>query len=209
MNTTPRIVRVVCKLTRIPMAEVITTVDSILLKMTANPKFPDPEPSLPVIRRQRLQLINIVAKAKDGATADKAAVKVKLRRLLLSMTTLKAYVQTIANADAATAEQVVESSGLTVQRFTPRQKRTFGVTNTTARGTVKAVCPRTKKDVMFLFSYTTTPENEASYVKTEPSPAATAIISGLKSRERYYFRWATITAKGQTAWSQVMDTVVQ
>ncbi len=191
-----------------PVAVVLSMVDSVLKKMENNPNFTNPEPPLSVINQEREDLKNTLAIATDGTKAQKAAVKVKLRQLKLSMTTLKSYVQTTANADAENGERIALSSGMSLKGFTPRPKRTFSVTNTPQSGTVKAICPRTKKDIMFQFQYSRTPEIESSFVSTDPLMAATHIISGLIKGQTYFFRWATITTKGKGKWSDTIKTVV-
>jgi len=203
-----KIITVVLKLRRKSVAVVLSMVESVIKKMTDNPNFVSIEPPLSQIEEEKEELKNAFAIARDGSKAQKATVKVKLRKLMLSMTTLKSYVQTIANADVENGEEVALSSGMYLKGFTPRPKRKFSVKNTNLSGTVKVICPRTKGDIMFQCQYTTTPDNEASYIETDITPAATRTISGLVRGKRYYFRWASITSTGRSAWSDTIHSVI-
>ncbi len=190
------------------VATVIATVESIVLKMTTNTNFTTPTPTLTTVTGLKDDLKAAAADAANGSKAAKALVKVKLRSLKLSMKTLRAYVETIANANALTAEQVALSSGMGVKAVTPRQKRIFTVLNTDILGAVKVFCPRKKGDVAFEFEYTTTPADERSYVSTGPKASATRTVPDLESVKEYWFRWAAITKTGRGSWSDPISITV-
>ena len=207
-NLIVRIKKVALKITRISVSAVIAKVESVLVKMKNNPNFINPNPPLATIDKENGELISALAKAKDGSKADKALVWVKLRKIRLSMNTLKSYVESTANNNAVTASEVIVSSGMDEKTFTPRKKRIFEVKNTNTSGTVKIWCPRTKKDFVFGFEYSLTPDIESSFVPVGFSPSASRTISKLISCKRYYFRWATITSAGTSDWSDVISIIV-
>ena len=203
-----KMITVILKLGKLPVATVISTVESIVLKMTGNPFFTTPTPTLTVVTGLKDDLKAAAADAKNGTTAAKALVKVKRRILIQSMNSLCAYVQTITDLNAVTAEQVALSAGMSVKSMTPRQKRIFTVLNTLTLGSVKVFCPRAKGDVAFEFEYTKTPADERSYVSTGAKSSATRIVSGLPSITEYWFRWAAITKDGRGNWSDPISITV-
>lgn len=191
------------KVTRIPVSKVLANVESVLLNMTDNPDFPTPNPTLSIVKTQKDELALAVSTAIDGSKAEKAIVPEKLRKLILTMRTLQAYVESIANSNAniGRGEQVVLGAGMAVKVFTPRQKRVFNLKNNTLKGSITAFCPRTKKDILFEFEHTLTPDDETSYISSGQFPSAKRIISDLQSCSKCYVRWASITSKGRGDWS--------
>ena len=203
-----RVKMVVFNITRIPVTSVPSKVESVLVKMKNNPKFINPKPPLAQVETENEDLIQAIAKAKDGSKTDKAKVPEKLYKLKLSISTLMGYVETTANSNAAIASSVIASSGMDEKRFTPRKKKIFEVKNTDSSGNIKVWCPRTKKDIVFGFEYTQTPDDESFFVPAEFSPAASRIITDLIAGKRCYIRWASITSTGQTDWSDVISIMV-
>ncbi len=209
MNTIiVKVITVILKLSRLSVANVVETVESILSKMAGNANFTTPNPSLASIGLEKDDLKATAAAAQNGSRAAKALVKVKLRILLLSMSTLRAYVQTVANTDASTAEQVALSSGMGVKRITPRGKRIFTVRNTTIPGQVKMFTGRVKHATAYDFEYKKATDTDAGYVSAGILPSATRTVSGLISTTPYSFRWCSISKTGRSAWSNIITIVV-
>lgn len=207
-NLMVRVRKVVFKISRISVSAVTLKVNSVLVKMKNNPNFINPKPPLATIEAENEELISALAKAKDGSKADKAVVFEKLYKIKLSISTLLGYIESTANSNAETASSVIISSGMDEKTFTPRKKKIFEVKNTDVSGTIKVWCPRTKKDLVFGFEYTQTPDDESSFVSAGFKPAASRIITDLVSGKRYYIRWASINSTGQTDWSDWKSIIV-
>ena len=203
-----KIITVILKLGRLSVANVVRTVESVVEKMTTNTHFTTPNPTLATITTQKDELRDAAAAALNGSTAQKALVKVKLRTLLLSMDTLRAYVQTVANSNAETAEEVALSSGMSVKRVTPRKKRVFTAVNTNLPGQVKVFTGRVNGATMYEFEFTATPGDDKSWESAGVNTSATRIVSYLTSVTEYSFRWCSISKDGRSAWSNVITLVV-
>ena len=191
-----------------PVSKVITVVESIVTKMTGNTNFITPNPPLATITTQKDELSVAAAEAENGNRVQKAAVKVKLRTLLLSMETLRAYVQTTANNDSDTAEEVALSSGMDIKKMNPRGKRVFSVINTSIPGQVKTYCALVDKATAYDFEFTATPDDENSYVSAGVKSSATRVVSDLTNGTEYFFRWCSISKDGRSAWSDPISTYV-
>ncbi len=198
----------VLKLAGLPAATVISMVESILLKMTGNTNFTTPNPPLATITTEKDELVDAVADAQNGSRAAKAVVKVKLRTLMLSMATLRAYVQTVANTNAETAEEVALSSGMDVKRINPRARRQFTVVNTALPGQLKTYTGRVKNASSYDFEYKKTNSADEEYVSAGVLPSATRIISDLTSGVEYQVRWCSISKDGRSAWSSPINIIV-
>ena len=209
MSTTIiKIITVVLKLAGLPAATVISMVESVLSKMTANTNFTTPNPPLATITTEKDELVTALADAQNGSRAAKAVVKVKLRTLMLSMETLRAYVQTVSNGNAETAEEVALSSGMDVKRITPRARRQFTVVNTALPGQLKTYTGRVKYASSYDFEYKKADSADAEYVSAGVLPSATRIISDLSSATEYSVRWCSISKDGRSAWSSPINIVV-
>ena len=188
---------------------VIATVESILVKMAGNTNFTTPVPPLVDIEGEKDDLKAAAALAKNGSTAQKAMVKVKLRILMLSMKALRSYVEITANTgDPLLAEEVALSSGMGVKKMTPRPKRVFTVMNTSIPGSVKVFCATVKNATAYDFEYTKTPADETTYVSAGVKPSATRVVNDLPSVTEYWFRWCSISKTGRGAWSDPIKVVV-
>ena len=199
---------VVLKASRLSIAKLVEYVESILLKMKGNLNFPTPAPDLITIGKATDALKDAASDAAQGSKAAKALVIVKRRELMLLLEPLRAYVQSTANDDAPTAEQVAISSGMFVKKMNPIPVRTFKVVNTTTSGTVKITCPKNKGDITFDYQYTTTPDDVKSFVSIGALPKVTRLISKLTVGVKYSFRYSAINKDGQSDWSNLIVITV-
>lgn len=204
-----KIITVVLGYSRLSVAKLVAAVESVIFKMDGNANFPTPVPDLITITAAKNELVDAAAEALKGGPAATAMVKVKRRALMLHMTSLRGYVETTSNTDAATAEQVALTSGMGVKRMTLPPKNVFRVKNTKVSGVVKITCPKVKDDVTFNFESTSTPDLPLSYVAIGADTKSTRTISGLRFATNYSFRYSKLNRKtGQSTWSDVITLVV-
>ena len=207
-NIIVKVVIVVLKASRLSAAKLVEYVESILLKMIGNLSFPTPTPDLKTVALANEDFKTALSNAAQGSKAAKALVAVKRRELMLLLEQLRGYVQSTANNDAPTAEQVAISSGMFVKKMRPIPLRTFKVMNTITSGTVKLTCPKNKGDITFDYQYTTTPDDIKSYVSIGALPKVTRLIIKLTVGVKYSFRYSAINKDGQTDWSNVIVITV-
>ena len=208
MSTYIRIVLVLINFFKKPVSDALVSVGNIITNMTGNANFTSPTPPIATITTQRDELQEAAEIAKTGNKQERAAVKPKLRILKSSVKQLAGYVETIANANPETAEEVALSSGFPIKRLTPRGKRVFTAENTAIAGTVKVYTGTVKKAIAYEFDYTQTPETDTSWIPTETKASATRIVPGLTSGKTYYFRYRVIFRSGPGDWSDNITLVV-
>jgi len=107
-------------------ADVIVYGASIAQKMTANPSFPTPPPSVAAILAAVNDLHNaetaMLSRTKGAATVRNG----KRAALVALLEQLGVHVQTVADAMPENGAVIIESSGLAVRKVTPRGKRPYG-----------------------------------------------------------------------------------
>jgi hypothetical protein len=111
--------------------------ESIITALTDNPSLPSPTPPLTTLNADLAAFqaaeSAVLARAK-GAVETRNAKLVTLKNdLELTM----AYVQSVANANASTAEAVIEGAGLTLRKTASRNKAPLAVEQGSVSGSVK------------------------------------------------------------------------
>lgn len=179
----------------------------IVSSITGNVNFTTPNPSLAVITTNVNALEAAALAAQGGGADDTASRHAKEAVLDLSMKTLSAYVESIANANPPNAEAIILSAGMEVKGKGGRVAREFEITVTGRPGEVKLV-NRSIKRGTYEFQMTTDPTTETSWYKIYAGTVGQFVKNGLTSGTRYYFRSTIISKDGQAPWSQVKNSIV-
>jgi hypothetical protein len=112
---------------RVPrkVAELILYANNIVQRMTNNPNFSSPSPTIAALTAA----INDLHKAQTAALArvkGAAAARNDKRTALVSLLrALRGYVQTVADATPENGAAIIESAGLAVRKVNARAKRSF------------------------------------------------------------------------------------
>jgi len=198
---------VVLKLSRFSIPEKVEKGRFIVTSMTGNANFPTPSPDLATITTQVNELETASIAAAGGGVDETANMHAKEHVLDLSLKSLAAYVESIANSDPVNAEAIALSSGMDVKSGGTRSAQQFQVESTGNPGEVK-LSTRSADRATFLFQVSTDPVNESSWTSIGQSTRAKMVKTGLVSGVRYYFRVAMIDKNGQNPWSDVKNTIV-
>jgi hypothetical protein len=105
------------------VSNLITLAHTIVTKMTGNPYFPSPSPSLATVQADitALQPAEVLAQTKAKGAAE--ARNAKERALRNRLHYLKVYVQEVADGDPANAEAIITSGSYSVRKVTARAKQ--------------------------------------------------------------------------------------
>jgi hypothetical protein len=190
----------------LPVPQKIEHARFIVTSMTGNPSFPTPTPALTVITTNINALETAHLVAKGGGKDETAAMKAKEQTLELSLKMLCAYVEGIANANLATAEAVVLSSGFGTKRQPAARANGFRLTHGKNSGEI-AIKTDSEARAVFTFEMTLTPEDENSWEEVHSSTRAQFLATGLESGQRYYFRFAKTNKEGTGPWSNVLNLI--
>jgi hypothetical protein len=198
---------VVLKQSRLSIPEKVEKGRFIITSMTGNANFPVPIPDLTIIAGQINDLETASIAAAGGDVDETANMHAKEHLLDLSLKSLSAYVESIANANPVNAEAITLSAGMEVKSGGTRASVDFEVEPTGNPGEVR-LSTKSSPRATFIFQMTTDPVNENSWIPIGQSTRAKMVKGGLLSGVRYYFRVAMIDKNGQNPWSDVKNTIV-
>jgi hypothetical protein len=190
------------------MADVILYGNNIVQKLTNNPSFPTPTPSLAALTAavDDLHAAETVAlsRARGSATVrnDKLAVLVSL------LQQLDGYVQSVADATPENGAAIIESAGLAVRKIPTPGKRAFaarpGALTGTAIVTAVSAGPRSSYE----WQYST--DGGKTWVSAPATTQGKTTIAGLPAGTTVQFRYAPVTPKGgQGNWSPAVSLLVR
>ncbi len=127
--------------------------------------------------------------------------------LEVSLKSLAAYVEGIANVNLITAESVALSSGMDVKDPGSHQPKEFNVKPTGNPGEVKMSTKFAARST-YIWQMTSDPSIVTGWATIGQATQANLIKKGLTSGARYYFRVATVGKEGQEPWSNTINTIV-
>jgi len=184
----------------------------IVLKMTGNKAFANPNPSLAILTIANNDLEIAFEAAADGGHSLVKTMHIKEKQLDAFIVQLAAYVENITGGD----EQKILSSGFDVRDVPIHGKQTDSVVAGTHPGEViaKAMLDPTVKNVLhdWQYAYDYLPTEKAdsnSWIGLESTSKATITIKNLTSGSKVWVRHLAVLNKGQkTAWHVIGSVTV-
>ncbi|HEY3816009.1 MAG TPA: hypothetical protein VGL81_02505 [Polyangiaceae bacterium] len=189
-------------------ADLILYATGVAQKMTGNPAFPTPNPTLAAI----------IAATNDLHTAETAAltrakgtavVRDDKRTVLVSLLQqLRGYVQSVADATPENGAAIIESAGLTVRKITARGKRTFAARTGPLSGSAIVTAANAGPRASYEWQYST--DGGKTWVSAPATTQGMTKITGLPSGSTAQFRYLAVTPKGgQGDWSPALSLLVK
>jgi hypothetical protein len=208
MSQTKTVTKTPSAILKLPtrMADVITYAQGIVKAMTGNASFPAPTPTLAVISTaiSDLQTAETAAMSRvKGAVAvrnDKRAALVKLLKQL------KAYVQTVADANVDSGGAIIQSAALGVKKTPARKPRVFGAATGAVSGTAKLVAASAGPRAAYEWEYSL--DGGKTWQQAPSTMQARTTVSGLTPGATVQFRYRPLTKVGEGNWSQPVSLVV-
>jgi hypothetical protein len=190
------------------IADVILYANNIAQKMTNNPAFPTPTPTVAALTAAVTDLhaaeTNALSRAVGSATVrnDKRTVLVSL------LQQLRGYVQSVADATPENGAAIIESGGLTVRKIPTRGKQAFaarpGALSGSAIVTAVSAGPRSSYE----WQYST--DGGKTWVFAPATTQGKTTVTGLPSGTTVQFRYLAVTPKGgQGDWSPAVSLLVK
>ena len=190
------------------VADLILYANTIVQKLTSNPSFPTPTPTVAAIIAAVTDLqtaeTSALSRAKGAATVrnDKRAVLVSL------LHQLGGYVEAIADATPENGAAIIESAGLAVRKLPARGKRTFAVTQGPLSGSASVTAATAGPRSSYEWQYST--DGGKTWVFAPATTQGKTTITGLPVGTTVQFRYLTVTPKGgQGDWSQAVSLLVK
>jgi hypothetical protein len=185
----------------------IVFAENIVLQMTNNAWFQDPNPKLTDVTDAITVLSDKAAKAlKGGASATQQMYEAE-KKLVQLLIPLGYYVETIANANPDQADAIIVSAGMQVRS---KGKINIPILSVKAGAEPGAAIVRRKaqRGYAYHLQYSTAPNDNETWVDVATSTLAKIKVEGLVSLTRYYFRVALIKGSVQEDYCDPITFVV-
>ena len=185
----------------------VTYTNNVVEKMTNNPAFPSPTPTLAALTAAAadLQKAETAALTKAvGATTvrdEKRAILVSLLRQL------KGYVQGVADATPENGASIIQSAGLAVRKTSTHAARSFDARPGAVSGSAKLVAVSAGPRSSYEWQYS--PDGGKSWVVVPSTIQAKTTVGGLTVGATVLFRYRPVTRTGEGDWSQTVALVVK
>jgi hypothetical protein len=190
-----------------PIGLLVSVVQAILLAMTGNARFPSPSPTLAIVAAALADLVKAESTAQTrtkGATETRNA---KRAALLLLVDALRAYVQSVSDADAANAAAIIHSAGMGVRKTAVHHKRGFDVSQGRVTGTVDVTAPVVARTASYDWQWST--DGGKTWQAAPSTTRSKTSFSGFSAGSSVSFRFRGNTKAGDGEWSQPIAFVVK
>lgn len=204
-TTKPHIILVVLKL-NLPVHDLLALAKAIISAMTGNSYFPTPNPPLATINSDVTSLDAAETVALTKVKGAAAARNAKLVILVNDLKTLKAYVQTVANADADNADAIILSAGMSIRKSTTRNKQDIAVKSGVVSGSVHVVAKAAASRASYNWQYST---NLKTWTNLPTTLQARTTVSNLAPGTTVYFRSSAVTKAGAADWTEPTSIIVK
>ena len=190
------------------IADVILYATNIVQKMTGNPSFPTPTPTVAALDAalSDLHAAETVAlsRAKGSATVrnDKRTVLISL------LQQLRGYVQSVADATPENGASIIESAGLKVRKISAPGKRAFAAKPGALTGSAIVTAATAGPRSSYEWQYST--DGGKTWVFAPATTQGKTTVAGLPFGTTVQFRYLAVTPKGgQGDWSPAVSMLVK
>jgi hypothetical protein len=186
---------------------VISYAQNIVKGMTGNPSFPNPTPTLAQVSTAVTALSTAQAATLTrvkGAIATRNTAREELHTLLQQ---LKAYVQTVADADTEHGPAIIDSAGMAVRKIAVRAPRVFDAQPGAVAGTANLVTAAAARRASYEWEYSL--DGGKTWVCAPPTLQAKTTVTGLTSGTSVQFRVRAVTKTGAGDWSPAVSVSVR
>ena len=203
MNTLPRSIAVFPHNKQVPLY--LTNCRLVVTMMTSNKNLPTPTPPLAQLTAHLDLLVAAEELAHKGGMGAVEQRDVALGAVRNDMRLLKAYVQSVADANATEAESLIKSAGMDVKKKRTRTKPSVEARWGKAPGTVVIEAKALPPPVQYRWQMST---DQNTWTDLPETFKAKVTVSGLTPVTVYHFRLRTVTNDGLSSSSVVVSIIV-
>jgi hypothetical protein len=184
----------------------ISYAQGIVKRMTANPSFPNPTPTLAAV----MAAINELQIAETAALSRiKGAVVLRNEKrtaLIGVLEELRAHIQAIADVETTNAASIIESAGVAVRKTPTRHARAFTAKPGSVSGVAKVVAVSAARRAAYDWQYTT--DGGKTWITAPSTLQAKTTIVGLVPGSTVQFKYRAVTKTGEADWSQPVSLMI-
>jgi hypothetical protein len=190
------------------IADLILYADNIVQKMTNNPAFPTPTPTVVALTAAVTDLHTAETAALSRAKGAATVRNDKRTALVSLLQQLGGYVQSVADATPENGAAIIESAGLTVRKIATHAKRAFAARSGPLTGSAIVTAATAGPRSSYEWQYST--DGGKTWVSAPATTQGKTTITGLPSGTTVQFRYLAVTPKGgQGDWSQAVSLLVK
>ena len=197
-------VHVVLLISKLAASQLAVFAAHILLSMTGNTNFTTPFPTLVLLQTAINNLnaaLNAQQKGNKQSTQKVKDARYQLQRVLKAMA---AYVEFTAND----VQAIALSSGFSISTHNAGSKAPLTLIHSIYSGQIDLRAKATEGAGSYIYQFTQTPLNEASWTTSTIIKQAKHSIPGLTPGLMYWFRVAAITKDGQQPFTNAVNIMV-
>jgi hypothetical protein len=184
----------------------ITYTQNILKRMAGNAYFSNPNPTLAAITTAMDDLQVAEAAAISRVKGAVAARNDKRKALVALLQQLRAYIQSVADADEGNGPAIIESAGLAVRKRAARKARVFAAKPGLTSGVAKVVVASAGHRASYEWQYSI--DGGKTWVLAPVTLQAKTTIAGLTPGGVVQFRYRAVTKAGEPDWSAPVSLAV-
>src|ERR1700690_283555 len=184
----------------------IVYAQGIVKRMTGNPSFPSPTPTLAAVTAaiDDLQAAEAAALARTKGAA--AVRNDKRAALLVLLQQLRGYIQTTADAGQANGASIIESAGVAVRKTPTHTARAFAAKSGPLSGAATLVAASAGHRASYEWQYSS--DGGKTWVTAPTTLPANTRVSGLPLGSTVYFKYRPVTKTGEGNWSEPVSLIV-
>jgi hypothetical protein len=185
----------------------IVYAEGIVKRMTGNPHFPNPAPTVAAVSAAIADLHSAEAAALARTKGAAAARNEKRKALVALLEQLRAHIQSIADADEPNGPAIIESAGVAIRKTPTRRARAFAAKPGRVSGVAKVVAVSAGHRASYEWQYST--DGGKTWVTAPATLQAKTTVAGLMPGATVHFKYRAVTRAGEGDWSQAVSLMVQ
>ncbi len=180
---------------------------TIIAAMTGNAYFPNPNPLLATFSAALAKLDSAETAAQTRAKGTIAARNAARVDYVAAAHSLRAQVQTIADASPENAEAIITSAAMNVKKAASQPPRTFAARQLSVSGAVLLIAKAVASRAAYDWQYST--DGGKTWIEAPSTLQAKTTISALPVATVVLFRFRALTKTGRSDWSQPTSLLVK
>jgi hypothetical protein len=190
-----------------PVPALLVVAQNIQKKMTGNPSFPTPIPTLAEFGTAIADLQSAETLAL-GRAKGAVTLRNEKRTVVVGMIQqLRTYVQSVADLDGTNAASIITSAGFAVRKTPTRTARVFHAAPGPVSGAAAIVAPSAGRRASYEWQYST--DGGKTWLTLPPTLQAKTSIAGLTPGSSAEFKYRAVTKTGADDWSTAVSLTVQ
>jgi hypothetical protein len=184
----------------------IVYAQGIVERMTANPSFPNPTPTLGAVTAAIAELQTAETAALSRVKGAVAARNEKRAALVVKLQQLRAHIQTRADAEPANAASIIQSAGVAIRKSPTRRARAFAAKQGPVSGAAKLVAVTQSRRASYEWQYSS--DGGKTWITAPSTLQAKTTIAGLLPGATVQFKYRAVTKTGEGDWSQPLSLLL-